>query len=479
MFLKVESEVQYQPLAKGDDLPMRRKSSGLNLVGIGCEYLTEQVMPQTDSNKLPRVESYDLLRKNTLLHNTSSDSKVSDSRILKPLAPTSLRSCVITLVATALGSGVLALPYAFAHVGLVAGLVALTVAACFSCLSLVILMLAGRYTEANSYAALLTLASGSSKAGLFLDGILVIYGCATILALLIFEGDFVPAILGAFGVHVNRTVAIMGTALCVWPLVLPSKVSALRYVAALSPFAILYIAANVFIQAESRGDQHDLQMCIMKPAQILETLSIFVFSVMCHTNAVPVVHMLERPSVARIVKVATYSNFCCWGLYLLIGVGGYISFHSAVQGDFLLNYPNDRVSILVCRMMMSVVCYVGIPMNSSNAAQALLKLVSAATQRDPEAQVEQRPLVFALLSTVLLVVAAVAAIFLTNVADVISVLGGSMISVQMFWIPVYIYWKLLYPSQPPGFRKCVSVAMVIAGIAGFASVFATVISKAM
>jgi amino acid permease len=435
-------------------------------------------MPQTDSHKLPRVESYELLRKNTLLHNTS-DKKVSDGRILKPLLPTSLRSCVITLVATALGSGVLALPYAFAHVGLVVGLTVLTVAACFSCLSLVILMLAGRYTEANSYSALLTLASGSSRAGVFLDILLMSYGCASILALLIFEGDFVPEIFAAFGIQVNRTVAIIGVALCVWPLVIPSNVSALRYVAALSPIALLYIAANVFVQPELRGDQSDLQMCIMKPTQILQTLSIFVFSVMCHTNAVPVVHMLERPSVARIVKVSAYSNACLWVLYVFIGIGGYASFHSALQGDFLSNYPDKRLSILVCRMMMSVVCYVGIPMNSSNAAQALLKLVTAAIHGDPEPQVQDRPCFFALLSTTLLVVAAAGAIFLTNVADVISVLGGSMISIQMFWIPAYIYCKLLYPSQPPTFRKCVSVALVIAGITGFASVFATVISKTM
>jgi amino acid permease len=206
---------------------------------------------------------------------------------------------------------------------------------------------------------------------------------------------------------------------------------------------------------------------------MLKALTIFVFSVMCHANAVPVVNMLERPSVERIVKVATYSNSCCWALYLFIGVGGYLSFQASVQGDFLLNYPVGSVSILCCRMLLAVVCYVGIPMNSSSCTLALQKLLAAAVQRTPEPQMEERPLLFASLATFILAIAALGAIHLKDVAQVISVVGGSLTTLQMFWIPAFIYWKILYPSQPPIFRKCVMTLMILAGSAGFTSVFTT------
>jgi len=497
------SPAPYKPL-NGDEKGMTTPISPLltrllsngNVVGQGRKYLTEQVTPRTPQGRgalddaagqLQRVPSWEKLHANTQIHNCPhNEMSTSDgsfrSRVLsavKPLQPGSNRTCVLTLAATALGSGVLALPYAFSHVGLMVGLLVLTLAACLSCVSLVILMVAARYTEAESFAALLALAAGSSKAGLVLDACLVIYGCTALLALLIFEGDFVPAILDAFGLpSLGRTLSIIGVAALAWPFVLPAKISALRYVAALSPFAILYVAGNVVVQTPAYYHEALLNdskpvLWMFKPVQMLQALSIFVFSVMCHANAVPVVHILDRPSVARIVKVATYSNTCCWTLYVLIGVGGYLSFQGNVQGDFILNYPDDSKSMLCCRVMMAVVCFVGIPMNSGNCVMALQKLLAAAWQRNPEPEMEDRPLLFALLATVVLSIATVGAIHLTDVAKVISVAGGSLTTLQMFWIPAYVYWKILYPSQPRVFRICVLATMISAGVAGFSSVIAT------
>jgi len=150
-----------------------------------------------------------------------------------------------------------------------------------------------------------------------------------------------------------------------------------------------------------------------------------------------------------------------------------MSFQDAVKGDFILNYPVQSRSMLICRMMMAVVCYVGIPMNSSQAVQALQKLLTAIVQRNPEPQMEERPFLFAFLATILLTIATIGAIHLTDVAKVISVAGGSLTTLQMFWIPAYVYWKILYASQPPVFRQCVLATMILAGLAGFASVTAT------
>jgi len=309
------------------------------------------------------------------------------------------------------------------------------------------------------------------------------YGITAQLALLIFEGDFIPAILEAYGIaSPSRMLVILAVAATAWPFVLPSQISALRYVAALSPFAILFVACNVVAEAPGlyaqRPTGSELQMWIWNPAQLLQTMSIFVFSVMCHANSVPVAHMLERPSVDRIVKVAAYPMLCCWALYMLIGVGGYLSFQAACQGDFLLNYPVGRPAILLCRKLMTVVCFVGIPLNSSNAVQALQNRLVAAVSADSEPQGDH-PLLFAFLATLVLAAATASATVLTNVAQIISVVGGSLTTLQMFWIPAYIYWKVLYPTQPPVFRKCVIGAMVMGGVAGFASVLATILPKVL
>jgi hypothetical protein len=229
------------------------------------KYLAQGIMPDFSpacpelQEQLRKVPNYELFRTNSGLHNGGAGNPANDllcrqlsfSGLVKPLKPGSERTCVLTLVATSLDSGVLALPYAFSKVGLVLGIAVLSLSACFSCLSLIVLMVASRYTEVTSLASLLALATGKSSAGLLIDGCLMVYGVASILALLIFEGDFIPAILQVIsGTHVpGRTACILATALLVWPMVLPSKVSALRYIAAFSPFAILFMAGNVVVQA--------------------------------------------------------------------------------------------------------------------------------------------------------------------------------------------------------------------------------------
>jgi amino acid permease len=241
----------------------------------------------------------------------------------------------------------------------------------------------------------------------------------------------------------------------------------LRYVAAVSPFAILFVAGNVMVQEPLRAQELGKQSSSpATPEQSaieggMQAATIFVFSVMCHMNAVPVGHMLERPSVARIVKVAWYTNAGCWCLYLLIGVGGYLSFQKMVKGDFLMNYSVDNMPILCCRFMMAIVCWVGIPMNSGPTAESLQKLFTGGMDR---------PALHAALATVVLVGATGMAIVLRNVATVISIVGGSLTTLQMFWLPCLIYIKILYPSQPRIFRRIIVVLLLLGGVTGFTSV---------
>lgn len=465
-------------------------SSSSNLFAQSREYLAREIAIQTpllgdgmEPLETKEVPSWRNLCKNNMLFN-AGDPNVHTPQaggVFKPLQPGSQRTCVLTLSATALGSGVLALPYAFSCVGLVVGVIALVLACSLSSLSLIVLMLASRYTEAQSFSDLLSLAVGSSRVGLLLDICLALYGSAALLALLMFEGDFLPSILEEFGYpNASRTVCIIAVALIAWPTILPADVSVLRYVAALSPFAILFVGANVSIMAPSyyaaKPPSSDVEFVKFEATTLLKASSIFVFSVMCHMNAVPVAHLLERPSVVRIVKVATYTNACILTLYLFIGVGGYLSFQAAVQGDFLKNYPADSIPILICRLMLTVVCFVGLPMNSGPTTQALQKLITAIVRRDASPVVEHRPFVFAMAASSILAAATVGAINLTDVATLISVVGGSLTTLQMFWLPALIYWKILYPTQQDKrFRKVVLAVLLLAGCTGFASVIANVL----
>jgi len=458
-------------------LPGERRSTGP--FANFRAFLAREIEPSFDRSGSMELPNDAIFKANSRMHNgLDANIKISKTgglwRPVRPLQPGSVRTCALTLVATALGSGLLALPYAFSRVGVMLGVLALFVAGCFGLLSLNILIVASRYTEATSYAALLALATGSKAAGVVLDVCLAIYGCAVLLALLIFEGDFVPAVLNYFPSlpHFSRTHCILMVAGAAWPLVLPAQVSALRYVAALAPFAILAVAAHVIFHLPQYFDGSDQPSPAEKLtiAEGLQAASIFVYSVMCHMNAIPVAHMLDRPSVERIVKVTVYSTAVLWCLYLGVGIGGFLSFRSAVQGDFLRNYPTDSISTLFCRSLMIVVCYVGMPMHSAPGSEALRKLIRSATTGEAVSDIEPSPLFHAILSSMILAGATVGAVYLTDVAVVISLVGGSLTTLQMFWLPAIVYWKVLYPTHNKIFGIIVLTFMCMAGTAGFAGV---------
>lgn len=469
------------------------RMDGGGVWGSCLKYFSQEIMPAFPSEegfvqKDGSPAHVDLVRQNSVRYNTGDlhpgAQGVGAAKGLlyqfRPLGAAGQRTAVLTLVATALGAGVLALPFAFSQVGIVLGLGLLTYAASMGALGLTILMIAGRYTEADSMASLLTTATGSGFVGLAMDACMMVYGTAVILALLIFEGDFVPSYLAAvLGPSApGRSLCIPGVALIAWPFVLTPRVQFLRYVAAFSPFLILFMATCVSVQAPSaykEGLAAGRKVNLWPDTTLgstLKAISIYVFSVMCHVNAIPVAQGLERPTVWRFVKITSQANILCWLLYSVIGIAGYLTFQSIVQGDFLLGYPASNVPILLCRCALSLTVFVGIPMNCAPCTQAIRNILTAILTGCKSQEAEPSDFRHAVVATFVLTTATLGAVFLSDVATVISLLGGSLITLQMFWIPALVYWKVLFPTQPRGFRRIILSLLIVSGLLGFSTLFA-------
>lgn len=401
------------------------------------------------------------------------------SRLFSPLEPDSVRTCISNLAATALGAGALALPYAFSLTGIGLGLLTLTLAGLVSALSLQVLMVAARYTDTKSYAAVLELAVGSRAASFALDLVVLMNGVGSITCILIFEGDFVPAILGeppAFlglgGLAVSRTCAVVGAAVLVWPLTLSSNISALRYVSIAVPCALLTTIAIVLCDAP--GLHRALRAAGGRVAwwdfdlrRWLQAVAIMVNAFANHMNAIPCVNQLATPSIARIVKSTFNGNLLVWALLASLGVGGYVSWGAATQGDFLLNYPKGKAEIWVCRVMLALIVYLVLPVallpTAKSTAQLLLSAAGAKTA-------EIGPKTHGLSATLLLLCCTGIATKVSNVASVLGVLGGLLASSLMFWFPALVFRLLLWPTQPRLFRGYVLFAIVLFGVLGWASV---------
>merc|ERR1719265_1263084 len=153
-------------------------------------------------------------------------------------------------MAMALGTGVLALPYAYSISGVVLGTLTLVIAYVGAAISLPIVLMAGRYTNCKTFGELVCLATQRRWTSTALDFAMFVYGSGVLVAGFMFLGDFLLPLLAVFPElqGVTRAHCIIGAALVAWPLSMPSDVAFLRYFSAFSPVAILLVALVTMVQ---------------------------------------------------------------------------------------------------------------------------------------------------------------------------------------------------------------------------------------
>ena len=99
---------------------------------------------------------------------------------------------MFTLISSAIGGGVLCLPYAISIAGLVNGILLMIYGFFLAYSSVKILLISATKTGIASYGELLAFACNSKMAGRFLDMVTILFGQGVIISYFVFLGDFIP-----------------------------------------------------------------------------------------------------------------------------------------------------------------------------------------------------------------------------------------------------------------------------------------------
>lgn len=324
----------------------------------------------------------------------------------------------------------------------------------------------------TSYAQLLEVAVGHPSASIFLDAAIVLNGFGGVACLLIFEGDFLPAIFGFFptGPQISRNMAIMVAAGLAWPLSLPAELTALRYITILAPVALLLTALVVFMEAPTRFHEATFKGETLKFVDFswfrwLQGVALLFNAFMNQQNAVPAGNAMARPSVPRIVKSTLAATLIVWTILVAVGVGGYVSWLGETQGDFILNYPQDSGSICLCRILLAFSIYFVIPVAANPTSASLSQLLTRLAGGQRSQRSGSRPVS----ATVVMICCTVIAIAFTDVAQLIGVFAGFIATSIMFWFPAIIYKRVLWPVQPRCMRVVIVAILLCCGCCGTAS----------
>jgi len=217
--------------------------------------------------------------------------------------------------------------------------------------------------------------------------------------------------------------------------------------------------------------------------KLLKAFAIIVSSFICHTNVVTVAGELTEPSERRSTKIAFRAAAVQVVFYLLIAVCGYLSFGSSVAQNFITNYPSDDVYITLCRIMLSITIFFGIPINTNPTAKAVVNLIRLTSYDSPlgtpllpstpsENSIgDMSRFLRILVSIIVVILGGIISLFVPGIADVIGLLGGSFGTLIMLVFPAVIYERVFELNKV---EKVLVNVLFGAAAACFASVLLTV-----
>jgi len=399
--------------------------------------------------------------------------KGKSTRHPRPVRLKKFAFSVFNVSNAALGSGVLAFPYAYRRAGWGTGLIFTAFCAVVLCWSLTVILRASRRMGVRSYQELINTMFGPSWGNFFLFAVLVYCFFTCVSYLLVISAqvkEFVEA-ANPDSALANDNVLIIIAAAVVWPLV------NLRTMDALGPFSFVGVLAVLYTVALVTGygatHWHSESAFVDSPAMV-SAVPVVGFALMCHMTVIPATGGLQEfwPSINNpgytrfrtLVSISVIVISLCFTLYFPMGFFGYHTFGDSTAEDILDNFgthvaadqklilPNTT-DVKIARLCMGITTLLGFPVISFVARLGLYDAFNM-----PHEKVKFSSRTFITVSWVVLV--ACTAILLNvihlGIGWIMGFIGSTSAVLVQYLFPAAMLWK-------EG-RKCQSIFLLVCGI---------------
>ena len=313
-------------------------------------------------------------------------------------AGASILSCVINLSCTCMGTGILALPFAFSMAGFAAGSAILIFSAFVCVISLYMLVSSGRKLDGPVNFATLCVAALGPPAGIGID-LSVIANClGTATSYLIVAADCFSA---AF--DVSRSSVVLGALVATSPAAFFRSMDTLKASSTISICCLVAIVLMVVIFGF--GPTEDFDPCPKAPQvehghcggsvtplstnglRIFCTLPYFVMAFTCQQNAFNAIGELRNPTKGRQATVVMCTPILPTILYLTIAVCGYLTFGHRVPSNIINGYPTSSPIVSAARCILGVVVLCNYPLQLFPCRGSALSLLDACLKRSTQSSV--------------------------------------------------------------------------------------------
>ncbi|KAI9893494.1 MAG: hypothetical protein M1814_006791 [Vezdaea aestivalis] len=400
-------------------------------------------------------------------------------------------SSVINLLNTIVGAGVLAMPLAMSHMGMLLGIIVVLWSGLTAAFGLYLQTRCARYLDrgASSFFALSQLTY--PNAAVVFDAAIAIKCFGVGISYLIIIGDLMPGVVLGFtdkvnmGFWVDRQFWVTAFMLVVIPLSFLRRLDSLKYTSMIALTSIGYLVILVlahFLRGDNMAPRKDIRVIHWGGAlPALSSFPVIVFAYTCHQNMFSVLNEIADNSPRKTTSVVTSSIGTAAVIYLVVALTGYRSFGNKVTGNIMEMYALPTAStigkaaiiLLVtfsyplqvhpCRASIDAVLrwrpslsksqYAHLPTTNTSAAPTSrptspAPLLPQPQKHHPHSASRAEPMSetrFALITTLVLVASYAVAMTVTSLEKVLAYVGSTGSTSISFILPGLFYWKISDP----------------------------------
>ncbi|KAL3470985.1 transmembrane amino acid transporter protein-domain-containing protein [Aspergillus californicus] len=395
-----------------------------------------------------------------------------------PQGQASWISCVINLVNTIVGAGVLAMPLAISHMGIVLGVFVILWSGIMAGFGLYLQSRCAQYLEKGSASFFALSQITYPNAAVIFDAAIAIKCFGVGVSYLIIIGDLMPGVVQgfiggdpAYDFLVDRHFWVTAFMLIIIPLSYLRRLDSLKYTSIAALVSMGYLVILVvyhFIKGDTKADRGPIR--VIHWAGAVPTLSSFpviVFAFTCHQNMFSILNEIKSSSHFRTTAVVFASIGSSATTYILVAITGYLSFGNSVGGNIVGMYSpglwatigKTAIVILVmfsyplqchpCRASVDAVLrWRPKPTVSANENSPHRQALLPGGPRGSRAPEPMSDLRFSVITTSILILSYIVAMTVSSLEAVLAYVGSTGSTSISFILPGIFYYKISAPDSP-------------------------------
>ncbi|GAB1222392.1 hypothetical protein ENUP19_0106G0022 [Entamoeba nuttalli] len=372
---------------------------------------------------------------------------------MKEKGHASVLSTIFNLSNTIIGSGTLAIPFAFLYSGWGIGLIMLGIGWILSATTMIFLTLASNKTNKFTYKEI-SYCVGGKYLSIIVQLSAFCYTTGTCIGYIIFLGGFVPRLFGDYDDewYSDRSLMITLMSLLILPLTFFKNLSALKFTSIISIICIFYTMITIIVEYFTRYKQLHISAKFANfQWSMFRGFPIMTVAFCGHYNVLRFYTELSQRSTFKMSFVQVVSTLIALGTYSLVGTFGYLSRGSECSGNILVNYPYDDIPILVACASFCLVMAASFPL-VHHAERDLFDQLFFGMWKDSD-----KRRIFETLTLVSLIVLIALAV---SQIEVVLAYNGAIFGVLV----VYIFPSLFVYKTHQGILKWLGLSIMILGV---------------